>query len=41
MRLGISVGTRKVSETSKDEIVGMITGTIARERQSDPGDGPS
>ena len=30
MRLGHSVGTRNVAETTRDEIVGMITGTIRR-----------
>jgi ABC-type sugar transport system ATPase subunit len=30
MRLGHSVGTREVADTTRDEIVGMITGTIRR-----------
>jgi ABC-type sugar transport system ATPase subunit len=29
MRLGASVGTREVRETSRDEIIGLITGAIA------------
>jgi ABC-type sugar transport system ATPase subunit len=29
MRLGRSVGTRRVSETTRDEIVGLITGSLA------------
>jgi ABC-type sugar transport system ATPase subunit len=29
MRLGYSVGTRRVSETTHDEIVGLITGSLA------------
>jgi simple sugar transport system ATP-binding protein/D-xylose transport system ATP-binding protein len=28
MRLGNTVGTRAVADTTKDEIVGMITGTV-------------
>jgi ABC-type sugar transport system ATPase subunit len=36
MRLGNSVGTRKVAETSRDEIVGMITGV---EKGDAPGPG--
>ncbi|MES1249020.1 MAG: ATP-binding cassette domain-containing protein [Actinomycetota bacterium] len=31
MRLGYSVGTRETAKTTRDEIVGMITGTIGRD----------
>jgi simple sugar transport system ATP-binding protein/D-xylose transport system ATP-binding protein len=33
MRLGNTVGTRPVADTAKDEIVGMITGTVGRVEQ--------
>jgi ribose transport system ATP-binding protein len=33
MRLGNTVGTRAVAATTKDEIVGMITGTVGRVEQ--------
>jgi hypothetical protein len=29
MRLGYTVGTRSVAETTRDEIVGLITGSLA------------
>jgi simple sugar transport system ATP-binding protein/D-xylose transport system ATP-binding protein len=35
MRLGYSVGTRRVADTTRDEVVGMITGTIGREVAED------
>jgi ABC-type sugar transport system ATPase subunit len=35
LRLGESIGTRKVPATSREEIVGMITGTIGRDERRD------
>jgi ABC-type sugar transport system ATPase subunit len=35
MRLGRSVGTRVTTETTRDEVVGMITGAIAPPEASD------
>jgi simple sugar transport system ATP-binding protein/D-xylose transport system ATP-binding protein len=42
MRLGYSVGTREVAKTTRDEIIGMITGTIASAdtRGNEDGSGP-
>lgn len=34
LRLGYSVGTRMISQTSRDEIIGMITGAIPREART-------
>ncbi|WP_368497475.1 ATP-binding cassette domain-containing protein [Herbiconiux sp. A18JL235] len=34
LRLGTSVGTRRASETTRDEIIGMITGAIPRDTPS-------
>ena len=33
LRLGRTVGTKRISETSRSEVVGMITGAIAPERK--------
>jgi simple sugar transport system ATP-binding protein/D-xylose transport system ATP-binding protein len=41
MRLGYTVGTRELTKTTKDEIVGMITGTIGRADTNENGGGPS
>jgi len=39
MRLGYGVGTRRVAETSRDEIVGLITGSLAPDATGGNGGG--